>query len=345
MKIQRRGRWAPAGALVLAALITVTGCSKAAETPGLALPSSTAAPTSTSGSTSSSESAASSSTATSTSASVKLPEIMPDFVGGTQEAAEAVLKPLNVRIKTQNQISAEPAGTVVAQEPVAGADFAQSVTLTISIAPPAVPDVTQQTYGTAEQTLTKLGFSVKENPIFDEKRADGLVIEQNPAAGATNASEVTLNVVRRPVVVYLSDMTPVSNEGLWAFRTGIQKANGKSYSHGVAPVPTRTSVGTVEYDLSRQYRRLVGEIALDDKSPTGAVGKVEIYGDGRLLTDPSIAFGTTTPVDVDITDVLRLRIAISETGGDGSAPVILGDFKAQGLQSEVESTVTTTTSR
>ena len=339
MKIHHRGRWAPCGALIIAALVIATGCSKAADTPGLAQPSSTAAATS--NPTPSSSSAASSSTATS--ASVKLPEIMPDFVGGTQEEAEAVLKPLNVRIKTQNQISAEPAGEVVAQEPVAGADFSQSVTLTISIAPPTVPDVTQQTFGTAEQTLTKLGFTVKENPLFDDKRADGLVIEQNPAAGATNASEVTLSVVRRPVVVYLSDMTPVSSEDLNGLGTGIQKANGKSYSHGVAPVPTRTSVGTVEYDFSRQYRRLVGEIALDDKSPTGAVGKVEIYGDGRLLTDPSIAFGTTTPVDVDVTDVLRLRIAISETGGDGYAQVILGDFKAQGLQSEVESTVTTST--
>ena len=340
MKIHHRGRWAPAGALIVAALVIATGCSKAAETPGLALPSSTAAATSTPSPPPSGSSAARS---TATSASVKLPEIMPDFVGGTQEQAEAVLKPLNVRIKTQNQISAEPPGEVVAQEPVAGADFSQSVTLTVSIAPPVVPDVTQQTFGTAEQTLTKLGFSVKENPIFDEKRADGLVIEQNPAAGATNASEVTLSVVRRPVVVYLSDMTPVTSEDLNGLGTGIQKANGKSYSHGVAPVPTRTSVGTVEYDFSRQYRRLVGEIALDDKSPTGAVGKVEIYGDGRLLTDPSIAFGTTTPVDVDVTDVLRLRIAISETGGNGSAPVILGDFKAQGLQSEVESTVTTST--
>jgi hypothetical protein len=139
-------------------------------------------------------------------------------------------------------------------------------------------------------------------------------------------------------------MKAVSQASVSGPQPGVQKANGKAYSHGVAVTPYNNAVGTVEYDLSRQYRRLVGELALDDKSPSGAVAKVEIYGDGRLLTDPDVAFGTTTPIDVDVTDVLRLRIALSETDGNGQAPIILGDFKAQGLQSEVVSTTGTGTS-
>jgi hypothetical protein len=39
-----------------------------------------------------------------------------------------------------------------------------------------------------------------------------------------------------------------------------------------------------------------------------------------------------------------LRIAFSETDGNGQAPIILGDFKAQGVQSEVVSTTGTDTS-
>ena len=72
--------------------------------------------------------------------------------------------------------------------------------------------------------------------------------------------------------------------------------------------------------------------------------QIEIYGDGRQLTEQNITFGTTTPVQVDVTDVLRIRISVSVTDGKGS--VVLGDFRAQGLQSEIATTVaTTTTSR
>lgn len=258
---------------------------------------------------------------------------MPDFVGGTVDEAEAVLKPLNVRIKTVNLISAERAGTIIEQEPVAGADFAQTATLTVSIAPPVVPDVTQQSFGTAEQTLTNLGFTVKESPVFDETLADGLVVAQDPPANATNASEITLNVVRRPVVMFLADMPRVQEQNVGSYQPGAQKTNGKSYSHGLLVDPNGSAVATIEYDFSRQYRKLTGELGLDDTSESSAVGKVEIYGDGRLLTEVDVPFGATIPVDVDVTDVLRIKINVSVV--DGNAFVIFGDFRAQGLQSEV----------
>ena len=253
-----------------------------------------------------------------------------------------MLKPLNVKIKTVYLISPQPVGTVTEQDPVAGADFAQSVTLTVSTAPAAVPDVTQKTFGAAQDALTKLGFTVKENPVFDEKLADGLVVAQDPPAGATNASEVTLNVVRRPVVTYLSDMTPVQTTSV-SYTPGVQKSNGKSYPHGLLVTPGSTG-GSLEYDFSRQYRQLTGELGFDDKASSDATAQIEIYGDGRQLTEQNITFGTTTPVQVDVTDVLRIRISVSVTDGKGS--VVLGDFRAQGLQSEIATTVaTTTTSR
>jgi serine/threonine-protein kinase len=266
---------------------------------------------------------------------------MPDFVGQTVDQAEAILKPLNVRIKTVNLISTEPVGTITAQDPVAGADFALSVTLTISAAPAVVPDVTSQTYGAAEAALTKLGFTVKENPVFDDNRADGLVIEQNPAAGSGNASEVTLNVVRRPVVTYLSEMPILSTSKLLDIKGGIQKSNGKNYSHGllVAKAQYQSGAsGSFEYDFSRQYRQLTGELGLEDKSSSDATAKIEVYGDGRLLNEQTITFGTTTPVEIDVTDILRIRISVSFVDGTGS--IVFGDFRAQGLESEVAPTPT-----
>lgn len=264
---------------------------------------------------------------------------MPDLTGVQLEDAKADLAQYNVRIIEKSKISSEPVGTIIEQNPVAGADFAQTITLIVSTAPPVVPDVTGQTFGKAEEALEKLGFTVIESPVFDQTLADGLVTAQDPAAGTSNAAEVTLSVVRRPVVAFLADMEPVSREATDSYIPGVQKSNGKSYSHGLLIDPW-TAGATVEYDFSRQYRRMTGELGLDDKSDSSALGKVEIYGDGRLLTTTDVPFGTTIPVDVDVTDVLRLKINVSVLDGKGA--VVFGDFQAQGLQSEVSSTTTTT---
>lgn len=273
------------------------------------------------------------STSTATSSANPVPKVMPDYAGRQLAEVQASLAEYNVQIKTVNRIDAQPAGTVIDQDPVAGAPFAQVVTLTVSTAPATVPDVTGKTYREAEETLTKAGFTVTENPIFDQQKADGLVTGQNPPAGTANTAEVTLDVVRRPVVTYLADMQPVSVDRMNYPTTGTTKANGKSYSHGLLMTPPGSGIGAVEYDFSRQYRKLSGELGLDDKSDSAAIGKVEIYGDGRQLLAQDVPFGTTTPVDLDVTNVLRIKITVASVDGKGS--IVFGDFAAQGLQSEV----------
>lgn len=287
------------------------------------------------------------SSAASTSSSVPVPKVMPDFVGQTQSAAQAALAQYNVQIKTVNRIDAQPAGTVIEQDPVAGAPFAQVVTLTISTAPATVPDVTGKTFAEAQQQLTKLGFAVKENPIFDQKLADGLVQAQNPPADTANVAEVTLDVIRRPVVTYLADMEAIDSDGFRSANVGTAKSNGKSYSHALVLEPSEyATLGVREYDFSRQYRQLKGDLGLGDKSDSAAVGKVEIYGDGRQLLAQDVPFGTTIPIDIDVTDVLRIKITVTTV--DGRSSIVFGDFAAQGLQSEVggsESATPTSTSR
>lgn len=330
--------------LVLPATVLLGACGSG--TPGIAAPSSTT-PVSMAEESTSSASATARSTTVATSSSVAVPKVMPDFTGITLSAAQAALAQHNVQIKTVNKIDPQPAGTVIEQDPVAGAPFAQVVTLTVATAPASVPDVIGETFAEAEQELIELGFEVTENPIFDQKLTDGLVQGQNPPAGTGNAAEVTLDVVRRPVVTYLADMEPVDRDDYQSYDTGTAKSNGKSYSHAVTISPYASgSPGSVEYDFSRQYRQLKGDLGLGDKSDSAATGKVEIYGDGRQLLAQDVPFGTTTPVDIDVTNVLRLKIIFSTVDGRGS--IVFGDFAAQGLQSEVGasgSPTPTTTSR
>lgn len=71
----------------------------------------------------------------------KPPQVEPDLVGQSYDDALRFLSPYNVRITKKSKIAADTPGTVIAQEPVGGSPFSQSITLTLSVSPPAVPDV------------------------------------------------------------------------------------------------------------------------------------------------------------------------------------------------------------
>lgn len=264
-----------------------------------------------------------------------VPSIMPDLVGQSIERAESQLAFYNVRITRVSRIAPNTPGLVLTQVPPAGSAFPASVTLTVSVAPPTVPEVTNTTFGNAQQMLQDLGFEVVEVPIFDDKLVDGVVVKQDPAAGAKNIGQVTLQVARRPAVKYLSDLEPVDRAHYNSFNTGTQKSNSISYAHGIYISSYSGVNATVDYDLSRQYRQLVGSVGLNDEASTDSEVKLEVYGDDRLLKEFTLTFGTTTKLDVDVTKVLRLRLSISSLRGNGG--VVLGDARLQGLPSEVSS--------
>lgn len=275
--------------------------------------------------------------ATST-ASAAAPSEMPDFVGKPFEEAHSTLALYNVSITQVPKVSEQPVGTVIAQDPVGGASFSQQVTLTVSTAPATVPELVGMTFGDVQVKLQELGLQLTEVPDFDDPRADGLVIAQDPPTGTANAGEVKVTVVRRPVENYLSDVQSVTQYEINGPNVGPAKANGISYSHAVTLGPGQQSTGYVEYDLSREYRRLVGALAFADDSASNAQYKVEIYGDGRQLYASTIKFGETDKLKVDVTKVLRLRLSLTDTSGDTNgqeSKLVLGDVRSQGLPSEV----------
>lgn len=263
---------------------------------------------------------------------------MPDLVGMMVEDASADLVAFNVQITEHARIAPEAPGTVLEQDPVAGSRFQTQVALMVSVAAPLVPDVTNSTFGDAEKVLQDLGFTVVELPIFDNALVDGVVVKQDPPAGTANAGQVTLQVARRPAVQFLSDVTPVS-KGSVSVDDGTQESNSITYAHGLL-VDVYGSNGEVDYNLSRKYRQLIGSAGLDDNADTSSVMKLEVYGDDRLLDEYTLTFGTTTPIDIDVTQMLRLRLSISSLSGDAKA--VLGDVRLQGLPSEVQTPSTST---
>lgn len=269
-------------------------------------------------------------TTSSTTTTTTLPATMPNVVGMTIENARAELTPLNVRITTENKIDPAPVGQVIDQDPLGGADFATDVTLTISVAPPTVPDVSGESIGDALEVLENLGFEVKQTDEFDETAADGLILAQDPAAGTENAGTVTLTVSRRPVVVFLDELVQVA-QSQTIF--GTFDSNGTTFDRSLLLGRSRNSPAYVEYNLSRDYRRFVTTVGLEDTADLEMVARYSILGDGRLLETADVPFGSTVEVDVDVTDVLRLRI--DYTVLDAGGTMLFGKPRLYGVEGEV----------
>ena len=252
---------------------------------------------------------------------------MPNVVGMTIEDARAELTPYNVRITTENKIDPAAAGQVIDQSPLGGADFDTDVTLTVSVAPPAVPDVFGQSIGDALEVLENLGFEVAQNEILTEEVPNGEILAQDPPAGTENAGTVSLDVAKRPVVVQLIDLQPVSTSRV---NSGSYDSNGQAFDKSLLFYRNNSAI---EYNLSRSYRRFVTTIGVEDTADIDVVVRLNILGDGAILETRDYGFGETVDVNLDVTGLLRLGIDISILDGDGD--LVLGNPRLYGVEGEI----------
>jgi beta-lactam-binding protein with PASTA domain/tRNA A-37 threonylcarbamoyl transferase component Bud32 len=126
---------------------------------------------------------------------------VPGVVGSGQGEAENAIVNANLVVgSVTSQTSAEPAGTVIGQNPSAGTqvEIGSSVSIVVSSggAPAPVPSVVNSDRATAEQTIRDAGFSpsVEERAVTDPAQ-DGIVISQNPASGTERPEGSTVSIV------------------------------------------------------------------------------------------------------------------------------------------------------
>ena len=126
---------------------------------------------------------------------------MPHVAGLTLQEAMSQLRAKGLRADVEHVASAEPAGTVLGQTPVSGAQLRRGMTVTLRVAVARakvdIPDVTGLDPASARQQLTEAGFQVQidDEPVTDASQ-DGVVIDQSPAggSGAAKGSTVTITV-------------------------------------------------------------------------------------------------------------------------------------------------------
>jgi eukaryotic-like serine/threonine-protein kinase len=132
---------------------------------------------------------------------------VPSVVGQTASDAGANLRKVGLQARVVNVPSAEPEGTVVAQNPQAGTQLARGEFVRVNVssgqggggggAGAAIPDVTGFTQDDATSELERAGFTVRvvpePTPNPDE---EGVVIRQEPVGGepGRRGEQVTLFV-------------------------------------------------------------------------------------------------------------------------------------------------------
>ena len=144
---------------------------------------------------------------------------VPGVEGETREEAERLLREaeLEPSVSEREDADAEP-GTVLEQDPGAGAEVAKgsTVALVVAQAPPdePVPGVIDATEEDAVETLEDAGFEVTvEDGEAATPEEDGLVLEQDPAPETPRprGSEVTITVGRfEPAAVPEPTETPAA---------------------------------------------------------------------------------------------------------------------------------------
>lgn len=123
---------------------------------------------------------------------------IPNAVGLSETEARDRLVEAGFQVETREVFSEREPGTVVSQEPSAGAEAEPGATVTIEVSKGTgmveVPSVVGLTRGEAEDELTSAGFEVNAVEV-PSVEPEGTVVAQNPSAGqAREGSSVRINV-------------------------------------------------------------------------------------------------------------------------------------------------------
>ncbi|MEU8631356.1 protein kinase [Amycolatopsis sp. NPDC048633] len=217
---------------------------------------------------------------------------------------------------------------------------------TTSAAPTIAPDLIGRKLADAQDLLGN-GIQVDTVNSIEQTAPAGTVIDQDPKAGGALNGHIKLTVAQSAVEVYLSDLRPV-NGNSWTNDTLPADIAGKSYLHSVSKsVSYCSDTGAIEYNISKGYRRFAATAGMDDNSgDAGLKVQLEVFGDGRKLKSVTLELGKATPIDVDVSGVLRLRLSwqvanATCSGGVGGDAFALGEAKLLGLPGEVPTPTTT----
>ena len=122
-----------------------------------------------------------------------------------------------------------------------------------------------------------------------------------PAAvqAKTSTKAPTTTLPPAPVITSMSDLVALG--GASSPVRGSIKINGTVYENA----------GAWEFDLSRSYKKLTAVIGVDDGAVSTDQVTVKLLADGNAIGQASTQLGKPVPIEVNLENVLRLRVEFS----------------------------------
>ncbi|MGO1316641.1 MAG: protein kinase domain-containing protein [Cellulomonadaceae bacterium] len=196
-----------------------------------------------------------------------------------------------------------------------------------------MPQLVGLTLAQAQRELPT-GTTVETIEQLDETATGITVTAQSPEEGQPLGESVTLTVVRPPQTVYLERLPELAG-GQWSQE--VAQLSGEDYPHSLVSYSNR-SEGYTAWNLSRGYRTLKATVGMNDlSSAPGSRTQVQVFADQVKVWEDEVAFGEYSPMEIDVTDVLRLEISFKVLDDDGewnAAWVVLGDIRLLGVPGE-----------
>lgn len=247
-----------------------------------------------------------------TEATAPPPIEMPELVGQTETQARSVLSELGVSEPSiETRESFESPGVVLDQVPSAGAIVTGTVSLVVAESVSPMPDFVGMKVADVRSWAEEREIEVRTETDLTDELPAGEVVAQIPSAGAQVSQEIVVTIADAPIIVELAEYG--SLDDFYGSRGEIQM-NGTVYPDTIY-LTTSSRTAWITYNLSRDWTTLKAELGLSDEHSGNAVVQVEIKGDDELLYSEAIAFGSITPIELDVTNVLRLSISSTPVEG------------------------------
>ena len=260
---------------------------------------------------------------------------VPDVRGMETAVAKQALADLDIDPNAVTIREVEWAGTpgiVVAQEPVGGEQVTGSLTLSVS-KQASVPEVTGKKKKDAIDALQALGAEVTVTEQYSASATTGTVLSVSPQVGSPLDSSVQLVVAESGGSILLSSVNTAGSGSSCSTDTNVSM-NGTSYKEALAcSGGFSNKESTYAWVLGRHASTLSTTVGLADSGKTDATATVRILADGNEVARADVAYGKPAKVNADVSNALRLEIAVSSKNGD---TVYLGDALVKGTTTQID---------
>jgi len=257
---------------------------------------------------------------------------VPALVGLSLDAAQAQAAAVGLTLVVTEQPSDSPAGTVLTQNPAAGAAAPANLQVTVTVAiarTVGVPDLSGQDLDHATAGLAAVGLQLVVAGADISDKPPGTVISQSPAAGT-----------QVPPGSSVSVHTALSNQ------VDVPDVRGQLVAAATA---TLSALGLVLHQASTQVSdQPVGSILTQDPAPGGKLTRggtvtvvVAAVPQPTTVAAPDLR-GMTAAQARAALDAVGLVIATQTQESDATTGTVLSQTPAPGAQVPVGSTVTVT---